>query len=265
VDIFNVKGLLVAFLIFVPLERLLALRRDQKILRRHFFTDVTYALLNGVLIRGGLTFMMAGAMATLGRLVPVRLEAAVAGQPVWLQVIEIIVIADLGFYGAHRAFHTVPFLWRFHAVHHSIEELDWLAAHRVHPFDQALTKAASLIPFLLLGYSGVAVGVFALVYQAHAFLLHSNVRLDFGPLKWVLASPQFHHWHHANERAAYDKNFAGQLSLLDAMFGTLHLPGRDVPARYGIDEPVSGNYFAHLMHPFMLGKKAEADAVGTGA
>ena len=250
-DIFNVKGLLIALLIFVPLERVRPLHRDQKIFRRLFLTDVVYALVNGILIAAGLALTIAAAMATLGILVPEGLRATVGGQPTWLQVVEIVVIADLGFYCAHRAFHAVPLLWRFHAIHHSIEELDWLAAHRVHPVDQTLTKAASLIPFLLLGYSHAAVVLFALIYHAHAFLLHSNVRVAFGRLKWIVASPQFHHWHHANERAAYDKNFAGQLSVLDALFGTFNLPSSALPERYGVDDPVSDNYIGHLAYPFL--------------
>jgi sterol desaturase/sphingolipid hydroxylase (fatty acid hydroxylase superfamily) len=107
----------------------------------------------------------------------------------------------------------------------------------------------------LLGYSGAAVGVFAAVYQAHALLLHSNVRVGIGPLRWAIASPQFHHWHHAHERAAHDKNFAGQLSFLDALFGTLHLPGAEMPARYGIDDPVRGNYVTQIAWAFMPARR----------
>ncbi|TIU26733.1 MAG: sterol desaturase family protein, partial [Mesorhizobium sp.] len=148
--------------------------------------------------------------------------SAVSSQPLWLQLIEIIVIADVGLYWAHRAFHAVPFLWRFHAIHHSIEELDWLAGHRIHPVDQILTKSVSLVPVFLLGFSNSAIALFALIFQAHALLLHANVRLNIGPIRWLIASPQFHHWHHANERAAYDKNFAAQLSFIDKLFGTMY-------------------------------------------
>ena len=266
VDIFNVKGLLIAGLIFVPLERAFALHREQKVLRRLFYTDVIYALVNGIPIKAGLVLIMAVAMATIGNLVPTSLTATVAGQPIWLQLVEIIVIADLGFYWAHRAFHAVPLLWRFHAIHHSIQELDWLAAHRVHPVDQTLTKAASLVPFVLLGYSGAAVGLFALIYHAHAFLQHANTRVGFGPFKWVIASPQFHHWHHANERAAYDKNFAGQLAVLDALFGTLHLPGSRIPERYGVDDPIPGHFVGQMAYAFMPAKRErQDDAVGARA
>ena len=138
--------------------------------------------------------------------VPQSLVTAVQSQPLWLQVVEVIISADIGFYLAHRAFHAVPLLWRFHAVHHSIEELDWLAAFRVHPVDQILTKSASFLPIAVFGFSDGAVLVFALIYKWHSVAIHSNSRIGLGPLKWIFASPQFHHWHHANEPAAIDKN-----------------------------------------------------------
>ncbi|WP_246672129.1 MULTISPECIES: sterol desaturase family protein [unclassified Mesorhizobium] len=91
-------------------------------------------------------------MLMVPRVVPEALSATVQSQPLWLQAIEALIIADIGFYLAHRAFHAVPFLWRFHAIHHSIEEMDWLAAHRVHPVDQILTKSASFLPLFALGF-----------------------------------------------------------------------------------------------------------------
>ncbi|TJW41959.1 MAG: sterol desaturase family protein [Mesorhizobium sp.] len=258
-DIINLKALLIAVLIFVPIEYLFALRPDQKILRKAFFNDLIYALFNGVPISVGLIAVVTLATSTVGRLVPVYIGGTVSSQPVWLQVTEIIVIADIGFYLAHRAFHAVPFLWRFHSIHHSIEELDWLAAHRVHPVDQALTKSASLVPVYLLGFSSPAIILFAFIFHAHGLLLHANVKLNVGPLRWLIASPQFHHWHHAHERAAYDKNFAGQLSFIDALFGTMYLPGNAVPERYGVDAPIPSTYVEQLAYPFIpKGKINEA-------
>ena len=257
VDIFNIKALVIAFLIFVPLERLFGLHAEQKVFRRAFAGDVVYWLVNGIIIKGSLILLITVAMATVGRLMPLMLQEAVAGQPIWLQVIEIIVIADLGFYFAHRGFHAVPFLWRFHAIHHSIEELDWLATNRVHFVDLTLTKAASFVPIALLNFDMTAVGLFALLSYAHGLLLHANLKINFGPLKWIIASPQFHHWHHANAQAAHDKNYAGQLAFLDALFGTIHLPGNEVPKRYGIADPVQGHYFQQLIHPFIPKTKSD--------
>jgi sterol desaturase/sphingolipid hydroxylase (fatty acid hydroxylase superfamily) len=175
---------------------------------------------------------------------------------VWLQFIEVLLLADLGFYLAHRTFHAVPLLWRIHSVHHSIEEMDWVAGHRVHPIDQILTKSVSLLPVFALGFHPGAIAAFTLLYHWQSMLIHSNVRIDFGPLRWVLASPHFHHWHHANEPEAFDRNFAGQLPLWDLVFGTFHLPKGRMPQRYGLDAPVPDTYVGQLAYPFMGEPKA---------
>ncbi|HSF91885.1 MAG TPA: sterol desaturase family protein, partial [Paracoccaceae bacterium] len=160
--------------------------------------------------------------------------------------------ADLGFYAAHRTFHAVPFLWRFHSVHHSIEQMDWLAAHRVHPVDQIITATASLLPLYLLGFPTLPIAVYAVIYQWQSLLIHSNVRINFGPLKWLLASPQFHHWHHANQKEAYDKNFSAQLPFIDAILGTMYLPKDEAhPEKYGTDDPVPPLYHQQLIYPLL--------------
>ncbi len=248
-NLIDLKSILIVALIFVPLERVLALHPEQKVLRRHWVNDLVYLFLNGLPIWLGLVALMAVMVAGVRQIVPEAVTATVGTQPVWLQAIEVIVIADAGFYAAHRAFHRIPFLWRFHAVHHSIEEMDWLASHRVHPVDQILTKSASYLPVFALGFSAPAIAIFALVYQWQSVFIHANVRVGFGPLKWLFASPHFHHWHHANEEAARDKNFAGQLPYLDALAGTLYLPDR-MPARYGTDTPVPELYHQQLAFPF---------------
>lgn len=250
-DIFGIKSLCIALLIFMPLERVFTLRTEQKIFRAGWLNDAVYALANGALTKSFLILVIAGSMALGAWVVPAWLTAAVQNQPVWLQVIEIILIGDAGVYAAHRAFHAVPFLWRFHAIHHSIEELDWLAANRVHPVDQIVTRGAALAPVFLLGFSLPAIGIFALIYHGHALLLHANVRLNFGPLKWIVASPQFHHWHHGNDPKAYNKNFSSQLAFIDVLFGTFHVPGKELPKSYGIDEPTPSWYLPQLVHPFM--------------
>jgi len=246
--LFNFKAILVTALVFIPLEMLLPLHKGQKLFRRHWLNDSVYLVCNGALIRLGVPALLATLFAASYRLVPHGTAALAQSQPIWLQAIEVLVVADLGFYLAHRCFHAVPALWKFHAIHHSIEELDWLAAHRVHPVDQIVTKTASYLPVFLLGFSLEAVGIFALIYQWQALVIHSNNRLGLGPLKWLLATPHFHHWHHANEAGAFDKNFAGQLPLLDKLFGTSFLPAA-WPARYGTDEPVPSLYHQQLAYP----------------
>ncbi len=255
----DVRVLLLLAVVFIPLERLLALHQGQKILRHGWGTDLVYLLVNRLPIQLGLVIVLGATAYASSLLVPDWFRATVAAQPLWLQCAEALLLADLGFYAAHRAFHAVPFLWRFHAVHHSIEELDWLAGARVHPIDQILTKGLSLVPLYALGFSTGAIAIHATIYMWHSVLLHSNIRLRFGPLGWLVASPDFHHWHHANERSAYDRNFAGQLAVLDRLFGTHHHPPGQVPQRYGIDDPPLAGYWNHLRYPFRCSAPAAGD------
>jgi sterol desaturase/sphingolipid hydroxylase (fatty acid hydroxylase superfamily) len=254
-DWFGLKDFLIACLVFMPLERLLAMHPEQRIFRRDWRNDLICLFLNGFLIKLGLVILIVWIVAAAGLLVPASVQAVLAGQPYWLQIAEMILIGDIGFYSAHRAFHTIPWLWRFHQIHHSIEELDWLAAARVHPVDQILTKGASLLPIFALGFSEIAIGMYLLLYYWQSFLIHANLRIRFGPLRWLLASPEFHHWHHSNHREARNKNFAGQLPVLDLLLGTLHMPRGKMPERYGIDEPVPRTYLSQLLYPFQIATK----------
>lgn len=247
--LFNVWQFLLVAAVFVPLERLFALRKGQRILRAKWGLDLVYTFVNGALITVGIMLVVLCAGTLFAYVVPEGLRVAVASQPLLIQLVEAVVTADLLFYAAHRLFHTVPFLWKFHAVHHSIEEMDWLASARVHPFDQIVTKGASILPLLALGFSGPVIAAHALIYSWHSYLLHSNVRIKFGVLKWAIASPEYHHWHHANQREAYDKNYAAQLSIIDRLFHTLYLPEGKRPEKYGIDEPVAGGYLSQLISP----------------
>lgn len=249
-DLFDWKGLLLLAVIFVPLERLLALHPEQKLLRRGLSNDLVYVVVNALVIKAGTIALFVAAVLVTEGWVPEALRTALSAQPAWLQFVQVLIIADIGFYLVHRLFHKVPWLWKFHAVHHSIEELDWLAAHRVHPVDQLLTKGASFVPCIVLGYSEAAIGAYVLVYHWHSILLHANIRIPFGPMRWLVASPEFHHWHHSDHREAYNKNFAGQLAVLDVVFGTAHMTHGTVPTKYGCSDRVPPTYLRQLAYPF---------------
>lgn len=251
VHLIDFQTILIVALVFIPLERIFPCRKEQKVLRKHWLNDLVYLLLNGIPINFCLVALFAAMTVGVRIVVPEAVGEAVRSQPLWLETVELIVLADVGFYLAHRMFHAVPFLWRFHVIHHSIEEMDWLAAHRVHPVDQVLTKAASFLPVFALGFSSSAIVFFALFYKWQSVLIHSNIRLDFGPLKWIVVSPQFHHWHHANERGAFNKNFAAQLPFIDALGGTLFMPINRMPAKYGTDETVPTLYHQQLAYPLL--------------
>jgi sterol desaturase/sphingolipid hydroxylase (fatty acid hydroxylase superfamily) len=220
------------------------------VFRRGWATDLVHFFVTNLFITAG--FLAAAAIfATVLRVVlGDGLARVVHTQPQGAQVAEGLLLAELLFYWAHRTSHRLGLLWRFHAIHHSITEMDWLAAARQHPLDAVFHRVFVAIPLFLLGFTRLTVGVVVLFAAFNALFIHSNVRFRFGPLRWVVTTPEFHHWHHAKEAEAVNKNFAGGLPLLDVLFGTAYLPKGRVPAAYGIDEPVPGEYLGQLTHPF---------------
>jgi lathosterol oxidase len=176
----------------------------------------------------------------------------VAGQPLAVQFIEILVLTDFVQYWVHRAFHQVPFLWRFHRIHHSADVMDWLAGSRLHLVDVAATRGLTYVPIYVLGFAEPALVAYVAFVSIQATFIHANVRFNFGPLRWVMATPQFHHWHHGADREAVDKNFAVHLPLLDRLFGTCYLPGDRWPSSYGLagGKPVPSGYLRQFVDPF---------------
>lgn len=246
-------GLLVAAAIFIPLEKAFALRRGQKAFREGWATDVAHFLLTGPLSKVCGILALAPLLLLARPLISPALQAAVASQPWPLQFVEALLVANLGAYFGHRLSHRVPLLWRFHAVHHSSQRMDWLAAARLHPLDQVAGKALAFVPLYLLGYGTETFGAYIALATAHAVLIHSNVRVNIGPLRWLVTTPEYHHWHHSSDPEADGKNFAGELPLLDLIFGTLHMPGRGEGAAYGTREPVPQGYIGQIAYPFRRG------------
>jgi sterol desaturase/sphingolipid hydroxylase (fatty acid hydroxylase superfamily) len=235
--------------IFVPLERLFALRREQRILRPGWRTDLVHFMVNPFLRIAGIVLVVGPLVLVTDWLVPDAWHRAVTGQPWPLQLTEALAIVIVGNYWAHRMSHRVPFLWRFHRVHHSSEQLDWLAATHLHPLDTAFSLVLPVAPLLVLGFSRATFGISITVLTFLAILDHANVRFTFGPLRWVMPNPQWHHWHHSNEPEARDRNFSN-LPFVDMLFGTAHVPNGAWPGTYGIDEPMPTGYFAQLASPF---------------
>jgi sterol desaturase/sphingolipid hydroxylase (fatty acid hydroxylase superfamily) len=243
-----VVGLVILAIIFIPLERLFALR-PRLILRTGWRTDVVHYLINGAALKVGLVVTVAVLGTVLRAVVPAPFRTAVAASPGSVQIVAALAIATVGGYAGHRAAHEVPLLWRFHRVHHSVREMDWLAANHLHPLDQIFIRSAAVLPLYALGFGRMSLGAFVVLTTLQAVFIHANVRLAFGPLRWVIATPQFHHWHHARDPRAYNSNYAGEFPALDALFGTLYLPALRWPARYGVDDGEPAGYLRQLVWP----------------
>jgi len=169
-------------------------------------------------------------------------------------VIELLfafVVTDLFQYWAHRFFHSHHYLWRFHSVHHSTKNMDWLAGSRTHFVDIFVTRSMAFIPLYVFGFSEITFNTYIVFMAIHAVLIHANTRINFGFLKYIIATPQYHHWHHCEDPEHYGKNFATIFPFLDKIFGTYYLPGKEWPAGTGLHEAhYPKGYLKQMVYPF---------------
>jgi lathosterol oxidase len=240
-------SLFVLALAFVPLERAFG-RVRQRVFRAGWRTDLAHFGVSHLLVQVTVFLTMLPAALFFRWAVNDRFQAAVASQPWLVQVVEAMFVADLFAYAAHRLFHEIPLLWRFHAIHHSSEQLDWLASSRLHVVDIVVTRAFGFLPLYVLGFTPSAIYAYLTWASFHAVFIHSNLRFRFGWLRYVIATPQYHHWHHS--ATVHDRNFAVHLPVIDRLLGTFHLPGDAWPAEYGVrGERVPDGYLRQLVYP----------------
>jgi lathosterol oxidase len=229
-----VLGTLATAAVFVPLERAFPQRREQGPFRPGWLTDAQYFFWSHALVQLMSVLVLAPAVALGDALALPALQSALRTLPLLVQFAACVLVADFTQYGVHRAFHRIPALWRFHAVHHSVEAMDWVAGSRLHLVDVVVTRALVLAPLLVLGFSELAVLAYLAFVSFHAVFIHAN----FAPrLPWLerwIALPRYHHWHHARDEESLDRNFAVHLPMIDRWFGTYHLPGDRWPDSYGL-------------------------------
>lgn len=265
VDVFRLCVWLVLLVaIFVPLERSFA-QRPSKFLRSQIGNDLTYYFLNSLLPAALMSVPLAVLATLVHRVLPAGFHQSVHELPLWLTVSAGLIIADVGSYWGHRLSHEIPFLWRFHAIHHSAEHIDFLVNGRGHPIDMVVTRMFGLVPLYILGLgsAGPTGSMLPIIITLSGtflgFFIHANVRWRFGPLEWLVTTPAFHHWHHSRTNHI-DHNYAATFPLIDRMFGTFYLPGH-FPADYGIQTPMPGTLTGQLLspmesYPHPLGQRA---------
>lgn len=227
---------LVLSAIFIPLELFLPQRSEQTKFHREWKTDLVYFAIAHLFVQFTAVAVKSPAESLFSGWGLEGLQSTVASLPFLLQLLLAMVAADLFQYAAHRSFHTNRFLWRFHAVHHSIRAIDWLAGSRLHILDVVVTRAFSYAPIYLLGFSMPVFYAYVAIVSLQAVGAHANVRIPFGPLKYLLVTPQYHHWHHCDDPKLYNKNFAIHFPFIDRLFGTYHLPGTRWPASTGLGQ-----------------------------
>lgn len=254
-------------LAFLALEFLFPARRHQPVPRRSLRLNLTYWFVNPLFIQ--VVSKVAVCVVGLGLALALGWPAdeslldgfgPLSRQPLWLQALEMLVIADFVDYWTHRWFH-VSRAWRFHAIHHSPEQMNWLASARMHPVNDFITRLCQVVPVVLLGLSIKAVLLVVPVLVFFVIVLHSNLNWDYGPFRWVLVSPLYHRWHHTTDPEGLDKNFAGIFPLWDLLFGTAHFPRRE-PERFGVNHnPPPETLLGQLVYPFRRFNTQHEEAV----
>lgn len=170
--------------------------------------------------------------------------------PLWAQALTFLVASDVMMYWSHRIFHGST-MWKYHAVHHSSEELDWISAARFHPINLFLGSVMVDVVLLLAGISPNVMLWVGPFITAHSAFVHANLNWTLGPFRYVLASPVFHRWHHTSADRGGEKNFAGTFPILDVLFGTFYMPKNELPDAYGIDDKNFPTGFgAQMLYPF---------------
>jgi sterol desaturase/sphingolipid hydroxylase (fatty acid hydroxylase superfamily) len=253
-----VLTLLVLALVFIPMERLFPKDPAQKTLRKGWTTDMKYFLFSHVGIQLISFFTIIPAQHFFAWLINADFQRLVAAQPVWLQFIEILAVVDFTTYWMHRRMHEVPALWKIHAVHHSSEQMDWLASSRLHLLEIFANRLLGYLPIFVLGFAPAAVYAYLVFISFHAIFIHANVRFRFPVLRWVIATPEFHHWHHTSQDEGVDINYAGFLPVYDKLFGTAYLPSH-LPERYSTrGVPLPEGIVAQFLYPFRQWRQMRA-------
>ena len=239
--------------IFVPMERLFPLQPN-RILRKGIWTDLCYYLLNGLTTTVFLSVPFAVLAWSIHQTIPDSFHTWSTSLPFWARVALGFVAGEIGYYWGHRLCHEIPFLWRFHAIHHSAEHVDFLVNTRAHPVDMVFGRFCGLAPIFVLGLNGPADAsrsqvpeIVTLIALLWGYFIHANLRWRFGPLEWLISTPAFHHWHHT--LTPINRNYASTLPWLDRIFGTHYLPRNEMPKVYGIKATMPESILDQLAYP----------------
>lgn len=247
-----ILDLLASSTVFIIFEKLFPLYPGQPVFRVDWQVDMKHFLFNHLSVGAVLLCINFFVHKLFSWAAYPPLQAAIVSLPFPVELFLGVLVADLAQYAAHRAYHEIPFLWRIHAVHHSTRTLDWLSGSRLHVVELLITRVAVLGVLFVLGFSKDVLDAYIIIVGFQAVLIHSNIRLPWGWLRYIIVTPDFHHWHHATDEEAIDRNYAAHFSFIDYLFGTaVRGAGKRLPVKYGIlDNDMPGTFLAQQTYPF---------------
>ena len=242
------------------LELVFPWRKNQAVIREDFWLDGFYMFFNFFL------FSLIGYNAVSNVAVEAfsdflglfNIENLVAIQesswPAWSQFLLLFVVADFIQWNVHRMLHHSPWLWEFHKVHHSVEEMGFAAHLRYHWMETVVYKSVQYIPLAMIGFGLDDFFILHLVTIVIGHLNHANVKITYGPLKYVLNNPVMHLWHHAKElpTGSHGVNYGISLSLWDYLFGTAYIPNENANEPLGFEnlESFPKTFWNQLTYPW---------------
>jgi sterol desaturase/sphingolipid hydroxylase (fatty acid hydroxylase superfamily) len=243
--------LLLMTIIFIPLELFFPKNKEQTKFHAEWRTDLVYFIISHLFIQIFGIISQKPAILFFGWIGLDKVHLWIQQLPFLIALVLTFVVTDLFQYWAHRIFHNHVYLWRFHSVHHSTQHMDWLAGSRTHFVDIFFTRAMAFVPLYVLGFPPAVFNIFIVFIAIHAVLIHSNTRIKFGFIKYIFATPQYHHWHHCEDPKYYGKNFATVFPFIDMIFGTYYLPGNVWPEGTGVHESqFPKGFIKQTIYPF---------------
>ena len=258
----NYFYLLITLSILVWLiEIIVPWRKNQSIFRKGFWIDAFYMFFNFFLFSlvayNAISNVAVQAFNDFLNIFGIENIVAInlAKAPVWLQFLMMFIVADFIQWAVHYMLHRVPWMWKFHKVHHSVQEMGFAAHLRFHWMETIIYKSVLYIPLTMIGFG---IDDF---FVLHAFttlighLNHANINLTYGPLRYFLNNPVMHIWHHAKDIPSdrpYGMNFGISLSLWDYIFGTAYIPGsgRDIELGFPDIESYPEDFTGQMIKPF---------------
>ncbi|MFC7049994.1 sterol desaturase family protein [Emcibacter nanhaiensis] len=212
--------------------------------------DIFHTIVNYIVVGAVVEAAVVALIAKLVMLSTTLTSASIwpVDWPVWAQFILLLFVGEAGSYTAHRISHEVPFLWRFHAVHHSATSLYWLNTGRFHTIDVIETVVLALPLPLLLGAPAELMFLFTCFTMFVGVLSHCNIEMRFGILDWIFNTPGVHRWHHSTVIEEGNTNYGENLMVYDVLLGTHFRPGRQIHV-VGTDTPVPKSILGQMIKP----------------
>src|SRR4030095_5309383 len=248
------------FCLFIA-ERLIPARSRQGVFSHGMLQDVVWFLANTIPMSTLVFFYAAFLQSVYKHYLGFLTIDAVASWPEWSRIVMVVLLGDFLGWFHHLIRHKVEVFWYFHTIHHSQRQLNMFTDHRVHIAEFLIAATLVLVPSQMFQLSTVSLGYFLIFIRWYTRIYHANLKTNFGPLKYILVTPQSHRIHHSIELRHFDKNFGTLFTFWDRMFGTLY-PNYDQYPDTGVNDdrfPLDAGatrfrrlatYWAQTVYPF---------------